>query len=137
MSMKNSNDTIWNRTSDLLICSTAPEPLCYRGPPYIYIYRAFSIYIYICVGIVCVCVCVCVCVYIYIYIYIWHCMSVCIYVYVCKYTHTHTIVYICVCVSPYIGMHAPVCGDIVIKLQHFVQQHFFLSTIISLLLLQI
>ena len=24
MSMKNSNDTIWNRTSDLPICSTAP-----------------------------------------------------------------------------------------------------------------
>ena len=29
MSMKNSNDTIWDRTSDLPICSTA---LCYRGP---------------------------------------------------------------------------------------------------------
>jgi len=29
--MKNSNDTIWNRTSDL-ICSTAPKRLCYRGP---------------------------------------------------------------------------------------------------------
>ena len=29
--MKNSNDTIWNRTSDLPICSTAPYPLCYRG----------------------------------------------------------------------------------------------------------
>ena len=32
MSIKNSNDTIWNRTSDLPICSTAPYPLCYRGP---------------------------------------------------------------------------------------------------------
>ena len=31
MSMKNSNDTIWNRTSDLPICSTAPYPLSYRG----------------------------------------------------------------------------------------------------------
>jgi hypothetical protein len=31
MSMKNSNDTIWNRTSDLQICSTGHEPLCYRG----------------------------------------------------------------------------------------------------------
>ena len=30
--MKNSNDTIWNRTSDLPICSTA---LCYRGPHFI------------------------------------------------------------------------------------------------------
>ena len=29
--MKNPNDTIWNRTSDLQICSTAPQPLCYRG----------------------------------------------------------------------------------------------------------
>jgi len=27
MSMKNSNDTGWNRTSDLPICSTAPKPL--------------------------------------------------------------------------------------------------------------
>jgi len=32
MSMKNSNDTSWDRTSDLPICSTAPKPLCYRGP---------------------------------------------------------------------------------------------------------
>jgi hypothetical protein len=32
MSIKNSNDIIWNRTSDLPICSTAPYPLCYRGP---------------------------------------------------------------------------------------------------------
>jgi len=31
MSMQNSNDTIWNRTSDLPICSAAP-PLCYLGP---------------------------------------------------------------------------------------------------------
>ena len=29
--MKNSNDTIWDRTSDLPICSTA-QPLCHRGP---------------------------------------------------------------------------------------------------------
>ena len=32
MSMKNSNDTSWDRISDLPICSTAPLPLCYRGP---------------------------------------------------------------------------------------------------------
>ena len=32
MSMKSSNDTSWNRTADLLIYSTASEPLCYRGP---------------------------------------------------------------------------------------------------------
>ena len=30
--MKNSIDTIWDRTSDLPICSAAPLPLCYRGP---------------------------------------------------------------------------------------------------------
>ena len=28
---KNSNDTIWHRTSDLPICSTALWPLCHRG----------------------------------------------------------------------------------------------------------
>ena len=33
MSLKKSSDTIWDRTSDLLICSTAPKPLCHRGPP--------------------------------------------------------------------------------------------------------
>jgi len=33
MSMKNSSDTICNRTGDIPICSTAPEPLCYHGPP--------------------------------------------------------------------------------------------------------
>ena len=33
MSMKNSNDTRWDRTSDLPICNKAPYPLCYRGPP--------------------------------------------------------------------------------------------------------
>jgi len=35
---KKSTDTYWDRTSDFPICSTAPEPLCHRGPPYIYIY---------------------------------------------------------------------------------------------------
>ena len=30
--MKNSNDTIWDRTSDLPICSIAHHPLCHRGP---------------------------------------------------------------------------------------------------------
>ena len=33
MLMKNSNDTIWNRTSDLLICSTAPYH-CATAVPY-------------------------------------------------------------------------------------------------------
>ena len=37
MSMKNFKDTIWIRTSDLLICSTAPQPLCHRGPHYRYV----------------------------------------------------------------------------------------------------
>jgi len=32
MSMTNSNDTTWDRKSDLPICSTAPSPLCYYGP---------------------------------------------------------------------------------------------------------
>ena len=32
MWVKNSIDTIWNRTSDLPICSAAPSPLCYCGP---------------------------------------------------------------------------------------------------------
>ena len=31
MSSKNSNETSWDRTSDLPICSTAPSPLCHRG----------------------------------------------------------------------------------------------------------
>jgi len=31
--MKNSFDTIWDRTSDLPLCSTAPWPLYHRGPP--------------------------------------------------------------------------------------------------------
>jgi len=30
--MKNSNDTSWDRTSDLPICSTAPWPLNHHGP---------------------------------------------------------------------------------------------------------
>jgi hypothetical protein len=30
MSTKNSNDTIWNRTSHLPICSTVPYPLCHH-----------------------------------------------------------------------------------------------------------
>ena len=32
ISLRNSNDTIWDRTSDLPICSTAPYPLCHHGP---------------------------------------------------------------------------------------------------------
>ena len=31
--MEKSTDASWDRTSDLPICSTAPYPLCYRGPP--------------------------------------------------------------------------------------------------------
>jgi len=33
--MKNSNDTSWDRTSDIPICSTTPQPLCYRGLPFL------------------------------------------------------------------------------------------------------
>ena len=47
MSIKNSNYTIWDRTSDLPICSTAPEPLYYRGPLSLYICMYVCIYIYI------------------------------------------------------------------------------------------
>jgi len=36
MSTKNSNDTSWDRTSDLPICSTTPEPP--RSPIYLFIY---------------------------------------------------------------------------------------------------
>jgi len=35
MPMKNSSDTSWDRNTDLPICSTAPEPLSYHGPPYL------------------------------------------------------------------------------------------------------
>ena len=54
MSMKNSSDTIGNRTRDLSTCSVVPQP---TAPPraYIYIYIYMYIYIYV---------------YIYIYIYI-------------------------------------------------------------------
>ena len=41
--IEKSTDTSWDRTSDLLNCSTAPSPLCYHGAPYIYI----CMYIYI------------------------------------------------------------------------------------------
>jgi len=34
MSMKNSSDTSWDRTSLLPICSMAPKLLCYRSPLY-------------------------------------------------------------------------------------------------------
>jgi len=35
--MKNPNDTNWNQTSDLMICSTTTwEPLCYRGHPLVH-----------------------------------------------------------------------------------------------------
>jgi hypothetical protein len=37
MSMKNSNDTIWNRSRDLSVCSAVPQPLRHRVPlpPYV------------------------------------------------------------------------------------------------------
>jgi hypothetical protein len=58
--MKNSNDTIGNRTRDLLARSIVLQP---NAPPY------------------CVCVCVCVCVRVCIYIYI--------YTHTHTHTHTH------------------------------------------------
>jgi len=41
MSMKYSNDTSWDRTSDLPICSTAPSPLCHCGSPLFSVYRIY------------------------------------------------------------------------------------------------
>jgi hypothetical protein len=41
--MKHSIDTIWDRTSDLLISSTVPYPLCCRGPR-ILLYDSFKIF---------------------------------------------------------------------------------------------
>jgi hypothetical protein len=32
LSIKNSDDTSWDPTTDLPICSTTPQPLCHRGP---------------------------------------------------------------------------------------------------------
>jgi hypothetical protein len=34
MSMKNSSDTIRNRTRDLPVCSTVPQPVRHRVPPF-------------------------------------------------------------------------------------------------------
>jgi hypothetical protein len=36
MSMKNSNDTIGNRSRDLPVCGAVPQPLRYRVPPALY-----------------------------------------------------------------------------------------------------
>jgi len=46
MSMKNSNNTIWDRTSDLPNYSTASYPLCYRGECVIaaFIFNAVSVW---------------------------------------------------------------------------------------------
>jgi hypothetical protein len=43
--MKNSNDTSWDRTSDLPSCSAAPEPLCYpTAVPHIFVmHKIFSV----------------------------------------------------------------------------------------------
>jgi hypothetical protein len=44
MSMKNSNDTIGNRTSDLPACSTVPQPTTpQRTAPYLKLYKNFGI----------------------------------------------------------------------------------------------
>jgi hypothetical protein len=42
MSMKNSSDTIWNRTRDLPICSAVPQQLRHRVPQ-IVMYTRFSV----------------------------------------------------------------------------------------------
>jgi len=38
-----STDTSWDGTSGLPICSTAPSPLCYRGPQFIHVLNHTSI----------------------------------------------------------------------------------------------
>ena len=48
MSMKNSSDTIGNRTRDLLTCSAVPQPTALRRARIVGLYT----------GILCVCVCV-------------------------------------------------------------------------------
>ena len=52
MSMKNSNDTIWNRTRDLLVCSAVPQPNApQRAPLTAYILdnlrKIFLIFLYV------------------------------------------------------------------------------------------
>jgi len=63
MSMKNYNDTIWNRTSDFPICSTAPVCVWVCG---VCVCVSVSVSVFMCVWYVCVvcvwCVCECVCV---------------------------------------------------------------------------
>jgi hypothetical protein len=36
------HDTILERTSDLLICSAVPKPLCYRSPPKVLVQTTFT-----------------------------------------------------------------------------------------------
>jgi hypothetical protein len=55
--MKNSSDTIGNRTHNLLACRAVPQPTVPPCAPNIF--RVIYIYIYI---YICVCVCVCVCI---------------------------------------------------------------------------
>ena len=64
--MKNSSDTIGNRTRDLPICSAVPQPPALPRAP------------------VCVCVCVCLSLSLSLSLYIY------IYIYIYIYTHTHT-----------------------------------------------
>ena len=62
--MKNSSDTIGNRTRDLPVCSAVLQPTAlYLVATVIHIQSVRS-QMYICI-------CVCVCVYIYIYIYVY------------------------------------------------------------------
>jgi hypothetical protein len=44
--MKNSNDTIGNRSHDLLFCSAVPQPLRHHMPPVKYIYIVYHIVSY-------------------------------------------------------------------------------------------
>jgi hypothetical protein len=47
MSLKNSSDTIGNRTRDLPVCRAVPQSLRHLGPRYIYIYIYLFIYLFL------------------------------------------------------------------------------------------
>ena len=47
--MKNSNDTIGNRTRDLPTCSAVPQPTAPPRAPYMYVVRMYYACMYVCI----------------------------------------------------------------------------------------